>query len=106
MGRVYCGPIYNLGREKVAKEEPEERRRRGEGRKEKEKEFTVKKQNLNQGVRKNMIVHYCSFFSLFSFVLFCFPLFPKYAQNLILVNLILVNIFGFLIIARNPPKLF
>jgi hypothetical protein len=45
---VYCGPIYNLGREKVAKEEPEERRRRGEGRR---KEFTVKKQNLNQGVR-------------------------------------------------------
>ena len=29
-----------------------------------------------------------------------------YAQNSILVNLILVNFFTFLIIARNPPKRF
>ena len=29
-----------------------------------------------------------------------------YAQTLILVNLILVNFFGFLVIARNPPERF
>ena len=28
----------------------------------------------------------------------------KYAKNLILVNLILVNFGGFLVIARNPPE--
>ena len=48
MGRVYCGPIYNLGREKVAKAKAEEEEEEGR----KEEEFKVKKQNLTQGVRK------------------------------------------------------
>ena len=62
MGRVYCGPIYNLGREKVAKEEPEgggggeggRRRRREGGRRGEKEECKVKKQNLTQGVRKKL----------------------------------------------------
>ena len=43
--------------------------------------------------------------SLFSFVgsLLVYLATGVYAQNLILVNLILVNFGGFLVIARNPP---
>ena len=36
-------------------------------------------------------------------ILMYVPVILLYAQNLILVNLILVNFGGFLVIARNPP---
>ena len=70
--------MYNLGREKVAKEEAKEeerRRKKRKRKKRKKKSYSNKKQNLTQGVRKKYETYMKMIrkhrFLYFSCILFC-----------------------------------
>ena len=73
----------------------------------------TKKQYYNS-YRPYIITLYSLIIALYSLIIALYsliialllPYIAQYAQTLILVNLILVNFFGFLVIARNPPERF